>query len=125
MNMEKSSIRRILAVLCIVGGLTVGGSATGQQYEAHPPAGEAAQDFTESELESFAAAQEEVSQITQEFQRDTQGVQDPTKMMELRKEANQELTQAVRNSGLDPATYNAIASAVQQDPALAAKIENM
>lgn len=103
------------------------GSPPGQQGQQGTPPGQggtSAADFTDSQLESFAAAQDEVQKVGQEYQQKVRNA-DPQEMAAIRQEMNEEMAEAVRGSGLDIGTYNEIASASQSDPALAEKIESL
>jgi len=132
-------IRKTLAVTVGTMSLALSGAAfaqggygqqgqQGQQggYQSPPPQQQqGAKDFSDNQLQAFAEAQQEVSAISQELRQDIQNTEDSTERMKLQQKANQEMIQVVRDAGLDPATYNAIGKAVQNNPQLEKKVESM
>lgn len=134
--MTMSDIRKQLTILA--GALALAGSGTvaaqgaqggagqqGQGYQSPAQQPKGADDFSDEKLESFAEAEQEVRSISQDFEGKIKDTEDPAKMAEMRQQANQQMVEAVRDAGLEPAEYNAIANAVRANPDLAEKIESM
>ncbi len=67
-----------------------------------------------------------MGQIQQKYARKLQAKQDkPQEAMEVRKEAQQALATAVKESGLEIKTYNQIARLAQSDQAFRSKLQAM
>ncbi|WP_376693452.1 DUF4168 domain-containing protein [Wenzhouxiangella sp. EGI_FJ10409] len=82
-------------------------------------------DVSDQQLEQFADAQTEISTIQQDFSSRLQNVEDPEKARDLQREANEEMTAAVEDAGLDVESFNQIAMAIQNDPELQQKLTEM
>jgi len=91
--------------------------------------GQAAQqqtiDVSDQQLEQFAEAQTEIAGIQQDFSSRLQEVEDPEKARDLQRQANEEMTSAVEEVGLDVESFNQIAMAIQNDPELQQKLTEM
>lgn len=136
--MRDNDFRKRLAVIAGAAALAGSGAVAaqgnygqgqqGQQGSAPPPAKQAPQgaaDFSDEELQSFAEAQKDVSEISKEYEGKIKDSQEPAKMAEMRQKANKKMVKAVRDAGLEPTRYNAIANAVRSNPELAKKVEQM
>nr|WP_297460761.1 DUF4168 domain-containing protein [uncultured Halomonas sp.] len=99
-------------------------SATAQQG-ATTQAPATAQDFTDEQLQQFADASQEIAMISQEYTERLQGEQDQAAQQEIRMEANEKMVAVVEESGLDVETFNAIGQAIQQDPELMKRVQEM
>jgi hypothetical protein len=88
-----------------------------------PPQGAAAQPADDATVTSFAEAMGEVQVIQQKFSEQLQGVEDNEKARELQMKAQDEMVSAVEASGISVQDYNALASRMDQDPALREKVE--
>ena len=82
-------------------------------------------EVSDQQLEQFAEAQIEIAGIQQEFSGRLQAVEDPDKARDIQREANQEMTTAVENAGLDVQSFNQIAMAIQNDPELQQDLTTM
>ena len=95
-----------------------GGSA--QQGQA------ASQNFTDQQLQQFADASQEIAKVSQEYTQRLQEAQgDQAKQQEIRMEANEKMVAIVEESGLDIETFNSIGQAIQQDPELMKRVQQM
>jgi hypothetical protein len=98
--------------------------ATQQQQppaqQQQPPAQQA--EFSQDQLESFASAVLEVQEIRSKWQAQLQGAENAEKAQELQAQAGAEMVSAVEEKGLTVETYNAIATAARDNPALADRI---
>ncbi|MEQ6916893.1 DUF4168 domain-containing protein [Halomonas aquatica] len=105
--------------------------AQAQQDEAaadnaeQPQATAPAQDFSDDQLQQFADASKEIAVIAQDFTQQLQAVEGEEAQMEVRKEANDVMVKAVQDSGLEVDTFNAIGKAIQQDPELMQRVQEM
>ncbi|GHE20647.1 DUF4168 domain-containing protein [Halomonas urumqiensis] len=106
-------------------------SATAQAQEdpaastQQPQAAAPAQDFSDDQLQQFADASEEIAVISQEYTQRLQEAEDESAQQEVRMEANEEMVEVVEDSGLDVDTFNAIGQAIQQDPELMQRVQEM
>jgi Domain of unknown function (DUF4168) len=82
-------------------------------------------DFSEEKIEAFVDAATEVQRVQTELDAKAQETQDPEEVAQLQKEAQQEASQAVEDSGLSVDEYAAIAEAANQDPDLYAMIVDL
>ena len=94
-----------------------------QGYGQPPQSAVAAQPADDATVTSFAEAMGEVQVIQQKFSEQLQGVEDNDKARELQMKAQEEMVTAVEASGISVQDYNALASRMDQDPALREKVE--
>ena len=92
------------------------------QMQQQPPVGV---DVSDTQLEQFAEAQVSIIEIQQDFSGRLQGVEDPDRAHELQVQANEEMTEAVADAGLDVESFNAIAMAIQNSPELQQRLTAM
>jgi len=91
--------------------------------QQQPPA--QAAEFERGQIESFASAAREVHQIRSKWQSRLQEPGNADKVQELQTQASAEMRSAVEEKGLTVETYNAIATAAQQNPELAERIAKL
>ena len=91
--------------------------ALAQQQQA-PQQAAADIEVSDNQLQSFADAQGSLSEIQQDYSGQMENVEDPKKANELRQQANAEMIEAVKDSGLTVEAFNQIAQAVQNNPEL-------
>lgn len=87
---------------------------TGQQGMAQQPATE----ISDGDLEKFVDASDKVFEIRDEFTEKLNDVEDPQKAQSLQMEAQQEMMEAVTDSGIEVQKYNEIATRLQTDTEL-------
>jgi hypothetical protein len=83
------------------------------------------QDFSNEQLESFAAAAEAVDTIAMKYGNQAQNVQSRQEALQLREEAQSEMVDAVQNEGLSVETYTAIGQELQRNPKLLQRIRQL
>lgn len=116
------NLRKMFALLTLAVALTFGVSAIAQdESQAQPEQ----IDVSDQQLQQFADAQVEISSIQQEFSGRLQGVEDPEEAHQLQLEANEQMTAAVEDAGLDVESFNQIAMAIQNDPELQQKLTEL
>lgn len=98
------------------------GMAQQQGAQQQPPADV---DVSDAELQSFAEARTAITEIQQDYSQRMQNADDPEKANELQQQANEEMIGAVEDTGLDVESFNTIAMAVQNDPELQQKLEQI
>lgn len=129
----KTPIATLLSALMTMGlasNVYAGETAPQQQQ---PPQGQGAApaqeqvptDFSDAELEKFASAQDELETIRQEYSGKLEKTEDPDKAASLQQEASEKMVTIVQDEGLDVETYSNIALAMQSDPELREKVEDM
>ena len=125
MTIKRTSIIALAAI-----GLSLPAAGVSLAQEAAPttPGAEqpAAQEFGDETLRSFAVAflaTEEISQRYQPQLQEAQAAQDQEKMLEIQRDASQEMVTAVEGvEGITVQEYTSIMQAAQTDPELAQKV---
>jgi hypothetical protein len=84
-----------------------------------------AEDFDDEQLQQFADASQEIAVISQDYTERLQEADDEEAQQEVRTEANDKMVEVVEDSGLDVDTFNAIGQAIQQDPELMERVQEM
>ena len=102
-------------------GLPLMVSAYGQDADAGEQA--PAPEISDAEIEAFAAALIDVQEIGQAWTQRMQEAEDQEAIAEMREEARAEMTAAIEEHGLTVEEYNQIATAAQDDPELAQRIQ--
>ncbi|TLF51630.1 DUF4168 domain-containing protein [Halomonas urmiana] len=98
---------------------------TAENSADQPQATAPAQDFSDAQLQQFADASKEIAVISQEYTKQLQSAEGDEAQQAVRKEANDEMVQAVQDSGLEVNTFNAIGQAIQQNPELMQRVQEM
>ncbi|WP_404295464.1 DUF4168 domain-containing protein [Halomonas sp.] len=114
------------AALLSAGLLSV--TAQAQQDPAAPTQSQStapAMDFSDQQLQQFVDASEEIVVISQEYTERLQTADDEASMQEVQMEANDKMIEVVEDSGLNVDTFNDIGQAVQQDPELMQRVQEM
>lgn len=117
--------RNLFMTLLFTFALAFSGLALAQDYEMQEQQQPPAIDVSDTDLEQFAEAQVAISTIQQDFAGRLQGVDDPEAAHELQIKANEEMTEAVEDAGLDVESFNNIAMAIQNDPELQQRLTAM
>lgn len=123
------NLRKMFTLMTLGFALAFGASAIAQEQQQQQGEYQAQEpeqiEVSDQQLEQFADAQTEISSIQQEFSGRLQGVEDPEKAHELQLEANEQMTEAVEEAGLDVESFNQIAMAIQNDPELQQKLTEL
>ena len=116
-------IRKSLFITAILFSFGMTGlMAQEHQMQQHSPADI---EVSDQQLEQFAEAQVSIIEIQQDFSGRLQEVEDPDRAHELQVQANEEMTGAVAEAGLDVESFNAIAMAIQNDPELQQRLTQL
>jgi len=123
MNGMAMSLRKLSVLLVIPGifGLGPISVVDAQDVNSQPQTVESLsmqKELIEPNLEPFAGAYKEISQIHMAYKERIIQANDPSKTETLQEEANQKMTQAVADHGLTITDYNKIFQSIQNDPAL-------
>ncbi|RFF32243.1 DUF4168 domain-containing protein [Wenzhouxiangella sediminis] len=118
--------RTTLKLFAVAGTLMIGSVAVAQEA-AQQSRQSAPQtiEVSDQQLQQFADAQMEIASIQKDFRSRLQNVEDPQKAQELQREANEEMTTAVEEVGLDVESFNQIAMSIQNDPELQQELTQM
>lgn len=118
------TFRSLALLTTCLSALALAGQAMAQEPPP-PPAAQQEIAVTDDQLVKFADAQQEIVQIQQDFSGRLQGVEDPDEAHQLQVQANEEMTTAVRDAGLDVESFNQIAVAVQNDAELQQRLSQI
>lgn len=113
-------ISSILLAMMMALGLA---AAAGAQESMGDMPGEA--DISDADLEAFVDVQEDIQEITADYSARLDGVSDPDEAAQLQQEASEMMVEAVEDMGLDVATYNNIAVALESDEELRERVQSM
>lgn len=97
--------------------------ALAQTADVEPPS-RAAPQVTDQQLETFAVAALEVQKINQTYQPKISQAESPEDQKVLYDKATQEMTQAIRDSGMSVEQYNKLTTVVQSDPELSQRLQS-
>lgn len=102
--------------------LAIGSSpALGQSQETAPLS---PRDVTPAELQAFAEATIRVDQVASRWNSALEQAESDAEAQEIRRQANEELTETVRDSGVGVEKYNDIYDLMLRDPEIAQQIED-
>lgn len=94
------------------------GAAQGMSQSVPAPS-----DISDQQLTQFADAQKDVRSVRNEWRGKLKNAEDKKSAMKQRRQASQEMVEAVKDSGLTVDEYNGIAKAAQSHPKLAQRIQ--
>ncbi len=112
------NLRKTLTLIATAATFAFATSLTAQEMQQQPPAPPQTVEVSDHQLEQFADAQIQITEIQQDFAGRLQEVDDPEQAHELQVQANEEMTEAVEEIGLSVQDFNEIAMAIQNDPEL-------
>lgn len=101
------------------------GQAQQQQQQAAAPQQAQPIEVNDEQLEQFADAQASVNEIRVDAMTKLKNSEDPKEAQEIQQQANQEMVDAVQDTGLSVEDYNLIARAVQNDTSLQSRLQQM
>ena len=116
------------AALLATGLMTTAAHAQQTQDPAQDPMATQqapAQDFSDQQLQQFADASQEIAVISQDYTQRLQEAADEQSQQEVRAEANDKMIEVVEDSGLNVETFNAIGQAIQQNPEMMQRVQEM
>lgn len=129
--------KRLLSTCAMTLAFAMVGTTAWSQTAAEPEPAEAAQpaegmpaqgaeDFSEQQLAQFAEANKQIGDIEAQYTAQLkEDAEDPEKVLDLQRQAQDEMVQAVEDNGLDVRTYNQIFQVAQADPDLAKRIQDL
>ncbi|MCC5863775.1 MAG: DUF4168 domain-containing protein [Wenzhouxiangella sp.] len=116
-------IRNVLTAACFSTALLFAVTANAQDYQMQQQPAQV--EVSDQQLQQFAEAQIQISEIQRDFSARLQDVDDAERAHELQVQANEEMTEAVEDAGLDVQSFNEIAMAIQNDPELQQRLTAM
>lgn len=116
----------------ILAASLAGGAAVAQTgapaAQQHPPAMQqpaAIPNPSDAQLEKFAGASQKVAMVAQEYRPKFEAAPDDAARQEVLREADEKMVSLVRADGLTVDEYNGIGQAVQQNPDLQQRVQEM
>ncbi len=110
---KKTGSAILVAGLCLLFLFVLPASA----QEGQPDVGDSGS-VTEAELDQAAKAYAKITEVRQDFQQSLQEAENQEQIQNLQARANQKMTKAVEEEGLDVQSYNKIIQAVKMDEEL-------
>lgn len=90
----------------------------GQQQDPWEQQQAVPSDFSDEEIDKVATAYVDIIDIREEYHGRLAEVDDPEVAQQIQMEANEKITEAVENNGIDVETYNNVITAAQTDEGL-------
>ena len=88
-----------------------------QQEEAQPmPQEQEVPEVSDEQIDAFVEAHVNVNEVREEYTQRLQEAEDQEEAQQLQQEANQAMTDAIEDSGMDIEEYEEVAMAVNADP---------
>lgn len=85
----------------------------------------AAQNFSDDQLQQFADASQNIASISQDYTEQLQNASGDEQQQEIRQQANEEMVEAVQDSGMSVEEFNSVGQAIQQNPQLMQRVQGM
>lgn len=118
-----------ITTACSAALLAVGAAAApamAQQPASAPAASQQAPvSYSDVQLEKFVSASKKVAVISQEYTPKFQSSNDEATRQQVYREADEKMVSVVRDEGLTVDEFNGINQAIQQDPALMERVQNI
>lgn len=112
------------AFALLVGGAAAPALAQQDESSSSQQESPAQADFSQDELESFAKASLEVDRLNQKWVDQIAQAESEEEGQEMRNQAVEEMSQAIRDEGLTVETYNNIFAAAENNPEVASLIKD-
>ncbi|OLO02713.1 DUF4168 domain-containing protein [Salinicola socius] len=84
-----------------------------------------AKNFSDEQLQQFADASQNIAMISQDYTEQLQNASEEGEQQKIRQQANDEMVDAVKDSGMSVEQFNSIGQAIQQDPQLMQRVKGM
>jgi len=81
--------------------------------------------YSDAQLQKFVSASKKVAVISQEYTPKLQSSKDEADRQKVYQEADQKMVSVVRDEGMSVDEFNGINQAVQRDPALMERVQNL
>lgn len=120
--MKRASIIALAAAVAVGSAWTVPAAAQGAGATGQPGAQQQGASFSDEQLRTYAEAVKEVKEISNEYQPKMEAAQSEQDQQAVRREATEEMVEAIEKKGLSVDQYNQISMVARTDPETAAKI---
>lgn len=115
-----------ITTACSAALLAFGAAGPSMAQQAQAPATQQAPvNYSDAQLEKFVNASKKVAVISQEYTPKLQSSTDEATRQEVYREADEKMVGVVRNEGMTVDEFNGINQAIQQDPALMERVQNI
>lgn len=121
--MRKTLLAMTIAAFGMGSTAAIAAPAPQQAQQAQTQQQQDVQVISDAMLEKFADAMSEVRSISNKYAEEFQSAEDAEQAQSIQQKAQQEMVEAVNDSGLSPEEYNTIVQRVQQDEELRARLE--
>lgn len=118
-------ITAFLAAAMMTNGLASAPVLAQESADSGSQAQAPAQNFSDDQLQQFADASQDIAMISQDYTEQLQNASDEGEQQKIRQQANDEMVQAVQESGMSVEQFNSIGQAIQQDPQLMQRVKGM
>ncbi|MGO2478778.1 MAG: DUF4168 domain-containing protein [Pseudoalteromonas sp.] len=119
--MKKNTIALCIAALSLSTAASMANANSGAPQQMQQQSVE----MSDAKLLKFSMAMDSISQINSKYEAKFQGVEDTEKAQEIQQQAQSEMLEAVKKSGLSVEEYSVIAQQAQQDEQLRDRILSM
>lgn len=120
----KHQFGSIAAALLLWSGATFADEPPAAASEYGQPA-PGAEQVSDTQLEAFSTAMDEVQSVQQEYSQAIQQAENPEEAQTLQADAQEEMRSAVEDTGLTIADYNLIAQQLQSNPELVRRLQEI
>ncbi len=97
-----------------------------REYDYQEPSQQkGAKDFDEKNLEKFAEAKVELDEIRGQYSKELEGVDDAEQAQKLQEKYGNKMIESIKEKDLTVKKYNEISKAMQANPKLQKKIDNL
>lgn len=117
------STKSLTAVLATLAMLFGAPAALAQGQAQQPPPQQV--QVSDSMLEQYVQVAEKVTEVRNDFQQKMAAVETAEQAQSLQEQASAEMIEAVQSSGMSVEEYNQIAYALQSDPALQERLQDL
>lgn len=115
----------VALILALSGALWLAAPVMAQTQDTMPGEMAPATDVSDAELMQFANAMQAVNDIRDQYSQRIETAGDQNEAQQLQQEAGQRMTMAVQDAGMTVDDYNEIAVALQSDPELMQRLEQL
>jgi len=106
-------------------GLAATPAMAQQPAQGQPPIASPAPDYSNAQLESFVNASRKIAMISQEYSPCLQAATDEASKRKVFEEADGKMVKAVHDEGMTVDQFNGINQALQQDPKLVNRVQEL
>lgn len=114
------------AMALALGGAEANAQGQQQGYSAPPPQSiQQQQEIGTEKLQQFIKAESAARDIQEKFQKQVANISSKEKMANLQRQANEQMVQAIEETGMSIGQYSQVLTAIQSSPQLQEKYKSM